>query len=167
MNKVLSGIKKYTPYVMLLLGIWIIVTFFIAGGIKTNPKAINPNTGEVYYFTVFQVMFGKGFKVGNATLTYFKMNLFGFITLIPFLVGLIIATFNKIQYRIRHLIAGFLLLISGLSLFMLPSSANLGDAWLNPDSVVVKGGAVIIVAGTLILVFSAINFVLLFLKDKK
>ena len=37
---------------------------------------------------------------------------------------------------------------------------------LNPDSVVVKGGAVIIVAGTLILVFSAINFVLLFLKDK-
>ena len=90
MNKVLSGIKKYTPYVMLLLGIWIIVTFFIAGGIKTNPKAINPNTGEVYYFTVFQVMFGKGFKVGNATLTYFKMNLFGFMGLIfgPIMVSI-------------------------------------------------------------------------------
>lgn len=168
MNKVISGIKKYTPYVLLLLGMWIIVTFFIAGGINTNPKVKNPNEPtKIYYFTVFHVMFGKSFKVGSATLTYFKPNFLGFMILIPMIVGLIIATINQVQYKVRHLISGLLLLISGISIFALPHKANLGGAWLDTSQVTITGSAVTIVAGTLILVFSAINFVLLFLKDKK
>ncbi|MGI6787563.1 MAG: hypothetical protein ACOX5X_03360 [Acholeplasmataceae bacterium] len=168
MKKVISGIKKYTPYVLLLLGIWIVVTFFIAGGIKTSEKVMNPSLpAEQYHFTIFQLMFGKGFRVLGENKIYFRPNFFGFTIIIPLISGLIIATINKINYKTRHLLAGMLLLISGLSLFLLPANAQLGYGWNDRLSVVVTGGAALIVAGTLILVFSLINFLLIFLADKK
>lgn len=168
MNKVINGIKKYTPYAIMLLGIWVIVTFFIAGGINVSEPVINPiGHGEKYSFTVFQLMFGKKLYFGSIPRVYFKPNFFGFLTIITLIGALFVATINKINYKIRHLIAGLLLLIAGITLFLLPSKPALGDGWINPSQVVVTGGPVIIVSGATTLVFSAINFGLVFLKDIK
>ncbi|MGI6781260.1 MAG: hypothetical protein ACOX56_00235 [Acholeplasmataceae bacterium] len=168
MNKVISGIKKYTPYAIMLLGIWVIVTFFIANGIKVSEPVVNPVAPDKQYeFTIFQLMFGKKLSYGGVERVYFKPNFFGFLTVISLIVGLFIATINKVNYKVRHLTASLLLLIAGIGLFVLPSRPALGNGWLNASEVIVKGGAAVIVTGTITLVFSAINFGMVFLSDKK
>lgn len=166
MKNAIQLFRKYTPHILLLLGIWIIVVFFIAGGVRTSEKIMDPNHPEnVYHFTIFQVMFGKKFFIDSVAYVYFKPNFFGFVILPTLIAGLIIPTFNRINYKNRHFISGLLLLTAGLALFSLPSTVSLGNAWSNPDEIVVSMGAALIVAATITVVFAIINFVVVLVKE--
>lgn len=164
--KIKTLIRKYTPYILLLLGIWVIVAFFIAGGVNTSEQVMNPNNAEErYLFTLFQVMFGKSLTVDGTKLTYFKPNFFGFI-IIPFMVfGLILPTINKVNFKTRHMVSALLLLVSALALFILPKVAVLGSGWVDPSKVVVTMGPVLIVTGSITAVFAVINFALSIFKE--
>lgn len=161
MSKNKQTVFKYINYILFLIGIWIIVTFFIAGGVYTSEVVINPDNGSTYHFTVFQVMFGKSVN----GLNYFKPNLFGFIIILFLVAGLIIPTIHKVNRKIRHSLAGFLLLVAGLALFALPSVVNLGNGWQDPTTVVITLGPALLISAIITVLFSIINFVLALIRE--
>lgn len=168
MSKTKELIIKYTPYVLFLMGIFIYVTFFIAGGIRTNYKIYHPNgSGGYYHFTIFQVLFGKSLGLGGFKSTYFHFNLLG-IFIIPSLgIGIILSTINSIKYKTRNLVSALSLALTSLLLFLVPKTANVGPDWFqDPEGVlIIKMGAPLIVAAVVTGLMAITYLVLAFLKE--
>ncbi len=168
MKNAFRVVRRKIPYIFLLLGIWIIVIMFIAGGVYSSESVINPNDpSKMYYFTVFQAMFGKSLVYSGTTKVFFKFNPVAIMILPLLIVGLLLPTFNRIHYRIRYLIAGALLLISGVLLFTIPATVQLGSGWVNPDQVTIRMGAPLIIAAIFTILFAIINIVIAIAREPK
>ncbi len=167
MKKGWHALRRKAPYIMLLLGIWIIVIMFIAGGIYTNEEVFYPkDPSKVYNFTVFQALFGKSLVYDGVSKTFFKFNPIGILILPLIVVGLILPTFNRIYYRIRHLLSGSFLLVAGALIYMLPATARIGQGFEDPLNVTVTSGAPLIIAGIFTFLFGLINIIIAIVREK-
>lgn len=173
MKKIIKFLKKYGSYITFLVGVFIYIVLFIAGGFKVTPSDASPllNTIDgvdkegIYHFTAFQGMFGKTLIIGGNKVRYFSPNWLGILGFFTLGIGVLIPTINKIKYRYRHMLGVLFLLFTGFTLFTLHKTARPGVGF--GDGTKLGLGAPLIAAGVLAMVLALYELILSQLPSKK